>query len=86
MHGKPRDMTWTELETTADVNWTSITIKDIPEDRTFDWAIGEEIVIASTDFEGDHAEKRKITDITGTDLNPILHFTEPLLYKHYAGI
>ena len=82
----PRNITWTELEITADVLSTNITIKDIPVDRTFDWKIGEEIVIASTDFEGEHAERRTITAVRGTDLNPILDFDEPLIYKHYAGI
>jgi hypothetical protein len=37
MHGKPRNITWTELEITAEKDFTNVTIKDIPNDRTFDW-------------------------------------------------
>jgi len=55
MHGPTRSHAWTELETTADVDATSITLIDVGG-NDLDWQIGEEIVIASTDFEGRHAE------------------------------
>jgi hypothetical protein len=90
MHGKPRDIAWTDLKMTADKKATSIKINDIQSGKTFDWAVGEEIVIASTDFEGRHAEQRTITEVdttvNGTPLNPVLKFDTPLEYKHYADV
>ena len=54
MHGKPRAVTWTSLHDTADVGATWIQLYDVP--NTWDWQVDEVIVIASTDFEGRHAE------------------------------
>ena len=51
-----------------------------------DWKVGEEIVIASTDYSGRNAEQRTIKSITNTSTNPVITFDEPLLFKHYAGI
>ena len=64
MHGAPRDVTWTDLAMTAEKNAYSITV-NVPAGKTFDWKVGEEIVIASTDFAGRHAEKRTITAVRG---------------------
>lgn len=86
MHGIPRSVTWTSLETTAAVGDTSITLQEAA-----DWNVGEEIVIASTDLgiedneiagEGDRSEVRVITAISGTTVS----FAEPLLYEHYADV
>lgn len=85
MHGNPRSHVWSELSSTADVGDTSITL-NIDDASTLDWVAGEKIVIASTDFDGTHAEQRVITSVDATgDNKPILRFAEPLLYKHYAG-
>ena len=85
MHGKPRSHVWTDLKSTAAAGSTSITINDVDASKPLDWAIGEEIVIASTDFDGTHAEQRIITSITpGT--NPVISFNEPLNWTHYAGV
>lgn len=82
MHGKPRDITWTDLKMTAAEGATSIKINDIASDKTFNWVAGEEIVIASTDFEGRHAEQRTITEVDttvdGTPTNPVLKFATKL--------
>jgi hypothetical protein len=58
-----------------------------------DWKIGDEIVIASTDFNGQNAEQRtiKLISIIADDTNPLITyplitFEEPLLHKHYAGV
>jgi len=58
-----------------------------------DWEIGDEIVIASTDFNGRNAEQRTIKTIStfayDTDPTieyPVITFEEPLLHKHYAGV
>ena len=85
MHGVERSHAWTELYVTADVGATSITLNDVGA-ASLDWEIGEEIVIASTDFEGRHAEKRTITEVINRDSNPVISFADALLYKHYAGV
>ena len=54
MHGKPRSHVWMQLKTTAVEGATSITLMDV--DQTLDWQVGEDIVIASTDYNGRHAE------------------------------
>jgi hypothetical protein len=86
MHGIERPVTWTDLKTTAEAGATSITLNDVTGGKPLDWKVGEEIVIASTDYSGRNAEQRKITSITNTSTNPVITFDEPLLFKHYAGI
>ena len=85
MHGINRPVTWTDLKTTAATGATSITLNDVTGDP-LDWQVGEEIVIASTDFSGRNAEQRTIESITNVDSNPVITFTEPLIHKHYAGV
>lgn len=46
LHGQPRITTWSSLASTAQAGATSITIQD-----SHDWKVGEEIVIASTNFD-----------------------------------
>ena len=86
MHGKQRDIAWTDLSQTAEVGATSITLNDIPSSQSFDWKVGETIVIASTDFNAHHAETRSITEVSDDSVNPVITFADPLEYKHYAGI
>lgn len=85
MHGPARSHTWSELETTAPAGSTSITLVNVGG-TNMDWQVGEEIVIASTDFVGRHAEKRTIASISNVDSNPVITFDTPLTYKHYAGV
>lgn len=66
MHGQPRSLPWHELGSTANVNDDFITLNQLPEGVTsLDWQEGEKIVIASTDFDGRHAETRTITFVKG---------------------
>ena len=48
------------------------------------WKIGDEIVIASTDFDHRHAERRIIKNIenNGKDIS----FDDPLKFKHYSAV
>lgn len=70
------------MESTADVAATSITLSE-----AVDWVAGDVIVIASSDFEARHAEKRTITAVDNTTpSNPVVSFADALLYKHYAAI
>jgi hypothetical protein len=84
MHGVERSHAWTDLKSTASIGATSITLNDVS--TALDWQIGEEIVIASTDYIGRHAEQRTITGVADADSNPVISFSTPLLYKHYAGV
>ena len=85
MHGVERSHAWTDLDTTAEAGATSITLSDVGGTE-LDWQEGEEIVIASTDFEGRHAEQRTITGVTNRDSKPVITFANALNYKHYAGV
>ena len=81
MHGVVRDYTWVELENTLSVGGNQITLN-----TTVDWQVGEEIVIAPTDFEVDHAEAFEITAVDNSNpSNTVLTLNTTALYKHYAG-
>ena len=70
------------MESTADVAATSITLSE-----AVDWVAGDVIVIASSDYEARHAEKRTITAVDNTTpSNPVVSFADALLYKHYVAI
>ena len=60
MYGKERLKTWTTLGSTVSPGDTTFTVSE-----TVDWEVDEEIVIASTDFNHNHAERRKITAVSG---------------------
>jgi hypothetical protein len=81
IHGVERTPTWTELEATAAANQNQITLKE-----AVDWKVDEEIVIASTEFEADQAEKKKIVAIDRTDPDkPVLTLDSNLAFQHYAS-
>ena len=63
MHGQERSHVWSDLYETANSGDTSITLNTVRE-KQLDWQVGDEIVIASTDFEGRHAEKRTISKVS----------------------
>src|SRR5690606_39195941 len=46
------------------------------------WRVGDEIVLASTDFNPRQAEKRRITAISGNNLT----LDQPLQYMHFGKI
>ena len=83
MHGKPRSHVWTDMFSTADAGATSITLNTVSVD--LDWAIGEDIAIASTDYDGTHSEVRTITGVTMRSTNPVITFDKPLEWKHFAA-
>ena len=58
MHGPLRNKTWSQLSTSLAEGQSSITLLDY-----VDWAKDEEIVIASTDFDLEHAEEFTIAGI-----------------------
>lgn len=76
IHGPDR-VNWTQLNATALKNATSITLKE-----PVDWLPGEEIVIASTDFDAHQAETRIITAVSPDHLT--VSFTQGLQWMHYG--
>ena len=77
MHGMEK-RSWTQLSQTAAKDATTITLAQ----SATNWAVGDEIVIASTDFEAHQAEKRTITAISGNQRT--ISLDEPLDYMHYG--
>ena len=46
------------------------------------WKNGEVVAIASTDFDGTHAEQRILTNIRNTSTYTLFDITEPLEFDH----
>jgi len=76
LHGS-RSHTWSKLARTAEVGSTRIEVLDASG-----WRPGDEIVLASTDFNPRQAERRRITAIRGHTLT----LDQPLAYMHYGEI
>src|SRR4029434_10565085 len=60
LHGENRPNTWTKLASTANAGSTSIEVLNAAG-----WRVGDEIVLASTDFNPRQAERRTISAIRG---------------------
>jgi len=75
MYGEEKSVTWTTLATTVNAGATSITLSEAPG-----WSVGDEIVIASTEYDYEQAEKRTIASITGATIN----FETPLEFMHQS--
>lgn len=76
LHGN-RGHTWSKLAATAAAGATSIEVLDASG-----WRAGDEIVLASTDFNPRQAERRTITAVDGNTLR----FAQPLEYMHFGEI
>ena len=76
LHGS-RSHSWSKLAATAAAGATAIEVLDASG-----WRAGDEIVLASTDFDPRQAERRTITAVSGNTL----HFAEPLEYMHFGEI
>jgi hypothetical protein len=76
LHGD-RTHTWTKLSKTAEAGSRSIEVLD-----AHGWRVGDEIVLASTDFDPRQAERRRITAISGNTLT----LDQPLQYMHFGKI
>ncbi|MBO9574866.1 MAG: G8 domain-containing protein [Sphingobium sp.] len=76
LHGD-RAHTWTKLAKTAKAGASGITVLDAKG-----WRKGDEIVLASTDFNPRQAERRTITAIRGNALT----LDKPLAYMHFGEI
>jgi len=72
-----RENSWTKLSETAEAGDTSIEVLDASG-----WRVGDEIVLASTDFNPRQAERRHITRIRRNRIT----LNEPLDYMHFGEI
>lgn len=80
-HGTVASPTWTRLAdgATAQAGATSITLE-----APVAWAPGDEIVVVSTDFDPNQAERRTIAGVSADGRT--LSFSEPLAYMHWGEI
>jgi cell migration-inducing and hyaluronan-binding protein len=76
LHGD-RENAWTKLAETAEAGSATIKVLDASE-----WRVGDEIVLASTDFDPRQAETRHISAIGGNTIT----LDRPLEYMHYGEI
>ncbi len=76
LHGD-RTNTWTKLASTANAGATSIQVLDASG-----WRVGDEIVLASTDFDPRQAERRAIAAIKGNTIT----LDRKLDYMHFGKI
>ena len=70
-------LAWTQLGETAAKGSNQIALKE-----NVDWQIGDKIVIASTDYDMNHAEVRTITAVSGNRVT----LNTPLNYKHFGKL
>ena len=76
LHGD-RTHTWTKLARTADAGSREIEVLDASG-----WRKGDEIVLASTDFDPRQAERRRIAAVAGNTVT----LDSPLEYMHFGEI
>jgi len=76
LHGD-RVHTWTKLAKTAEAGSTRIEVLDASG-----WRVGDEIVLASTDFDHKQAERRTISAIDGNAIT----LDRPLEFMHFGEI
>ncbi len=76
LHGD-RTNSWTKLSSTANSGATSIQVLDAKG-----WRVGDEIVLASTDYDPRQAERRTISAIRGNTVT----LDNPLTYMHFGKI
>src|SRR4051812_4615736 len=76
LHGSTTN-TWTKLSATANAGATSIQVLDAKG-----WKVGDEIVLASTDFDPRQAERRRISAISGNHIT----LDKKLDYMHFGTI
>ena len=76
LHGD-RKNTWTKLAATAAAGSTSIQVLNAAE-----WRVGDEIVLASTDYDPRQAERRTIAAISGNTIT----LNQKLDYMHFGKV
>ena len=79
IHGKPRNVSWTTLSTTAFAGSNQIIL-----DKAVDWQVNEEIVITTTSYTATETEVRTIQAISADRLTLTLNGS--LLYNHVSFV
>ncbi len=79
IHGKYQ-RSWSRLGVTANATATTLTLA--ADLSITGWAIGDSIVVASTDYDNNHAEKFEITNINTT--TKLVTIDNPLNWKHFG--
>ena len=74
LHGLPKNISWTRLSTSAEVNATFLIVRD-----SIDWNTGDEIIITTTDRDLSHTERHRIVRIEN---KTILYIDGSLKYSH----
>jgi hypothetical protein len=75
LHGKPHNVTWTRLASTAAAGQTSITLSE-----AVDWVAGDEILLTTTDTRIDHTDRCTIASVSGG--GTVITLTSALTYTH----
>jgi hypothetical protein len=76
LHGN-RTNTWTKLAATAEAGTSTIEVLDASQ-----WQAGDEIVLASTDYNPRQAERRTIAAVNGNTIT----LNQPLEFMHFGEI
>jgi cell migration-inducing and hyaluronan-binding protein len=76
LHGNRKD-SWTKLAKTAAAGSNTIEVLN-----TGDWKKGDEIVVASTDFDPHQAERRTIANVSGR----VITLDQKLAYMHFGQV
>ncbi len=76
LHGN-RTNAWTRLSKTAEAGSNSIEVLSAAQ-----WKVGDEIVLASTDYDARQAERRTIAAISGNKIT----LDNPLAFMHFGAI
>ncbi|HWL62661.1 MAG TPA: G8 domain-containing protein [Steroidobacteraceae bacterium] len=76
LHGNTTN-TWSKLSATANAGASAIQVLDARG-----WKVGDEIVLASTDYDPRQAERRTITAIRGNSIT----LDKPLEYMHFGKV
>ena len=79
MHGRPLNVTWTRLRTTANGGDIKIHLQDY-----VDWDVGGKIVLASTSYSQRENEEKEIESIEQGPHGTIITLTTPLEYEHIS--
>ncbi|HRX19201.1 MAG TPA: G8 domain-containing protein [Gemmatimonadales bacterium] len=74
LHGADR-LGWTRLAATAEAGATSLRLRD-----AHDWRPGDRIVVASTDFDPNHAEELEVWGGSGTEVQ----LGQSLVHRHWG--
>ena len=78
LHGVDRQVTWTRLAASAPRGADFIDLQE-----PTDWVIGDEIVVAPTDYYYNQHEQRTIRNVTHEGSR--IHLDEPLYYDHWGS-